>query len=35
MQANAISKVKLEKPVISCSVGRKEWSKITYFTPAP
>jgi len=35
MQADAISKVKLEKPVISCSAGRKEWSKRKYFTPAP
>jgi hypothetical protein len=31
MQANRTSTVKLEKPVISCSGRRKEWSKRMYF----
>jgi hypothetical protein len=31
MQANRTSTVKLEKPVISCSGGRKEWSERKYF----
>jgi len=35
MQANAISNVKVEKTVTSCSGGRKEWSKRKYFTPGP